>query len=111
MTKRYFITNTLKTDLPLILQQSTNRRYIHFIHCRLVLNNALIGDVTVHADFVIDLPYLNNFVSFANIDLSKRKKYEVLNNPREIKIWFQDLQGNIVAVNNDDFVLELMLEF
>jgi len=111
MVKRYFVTNTLKTELPLLFFNSKNKRHISFVHCRLVVNNALIGDVSIHSDFITDMPYLDYFVSFVNVDISKRKKWEVLNNPRELNVWFQDLQGNTVNVNDGEFVLELLLEW
>ena len=113
MPKRYLVTNTEITDLPQEFINSKNKRYIHFMHSRLILNNALIGDITIHGDFITDLPYLNNFISFVNVDISKRKKWEILHNPRQIKLWFQDLQGNIIdlTANNGQFVTELMLEF
>ena len=111
MVKRYFVTNTLKSSLPLQFVTSKAKKYISFIHCRLVLNNALIGDVSIHSDLITDLPYLNYFVSFVNVDIAKRKKWEMLFDQRDIRVWFQDLNGSVVAVNDGDFVLELLLEY
>jgi len=111
MVKRYFTTNTLKTALPLSFVTSKDKKHISFIHCRLVVNNALIGDVSLHSDFITDMPYLNYFVNFVNVDIAKRKKWEILNSPREINVWFQDLQGNIINVTDGQFILELLLEY
>lgn len=68
----------------------------------------MIGDVMLHALFVERDNYLDSFICFTNTILTKYKKYEV--KPKnKFKIWFTDLMGNLINVQQ--FVLELMLEY
>lgn len=69
----------------------------------------MVGDVELHANFIERDNYLDSFVCFTNTILTKYKKYEVTKPKDSFKIWFTDLMGNLIDVQQ--FVLELMLEF
>ena len=88
---------------------SKNPKYIHVIHCRCIFSNALVGDFMLHASFVERDNYLDSFICFTNTVLCKYKKYEVNHVKDHFRIWFTDLNGNLINVQQ--FVLELMLEY
>ena len=109
MVKTYFYTNTLETKLPDEFITSANKKFIHVIHCRCIYSNYLVGDIKLHASFIQRHDYMDSFVCFTNTILTKYKKYEVTRPKPTFKIWFSDMEGNTVEVQN--FVLELMLEY
>lgn len=88
---------------------SKNPKFVHVIHCRCLFSNAMVGDVMLHASFVERDNYLDSFICFTNTILTKYKKYEVTRPKETFKIWFTDLNGNLINVQQ--FVLELMLEY
>lgn len=88
---------------------SKNSKFIHVIHCRCLFSNAMVGDVMLHASFIERDNYLDSFICFTNTMLTKYKKYEVTKPKDTFKIWFTDLMGNLINVQQ--FVLELMLEY
>lgn len=88
---------------------STNLKYIHVIHCRCLFSNSMVGDIMLHSNFFERNNYLDSFVCFTNTILTKYKKYEVSHPKDSFKIWFTDLNGNLIDVQQ--FVLELMLEY
>ena len=109
MVKTYFYTNTLETKLPDEFINSSNRKFIHVIHCRCVFNDYLVGDAELHASFIQRNDYFDSFVCFTNTILTKYKKYEVTRPRPTFKVWFSDMEGNPIEVQN--FMLELMLEY
>jgi len=111
MVKRYFNVSTKHVVLPYEFIHSSNKKYIHFIHCRLIVNNILVGNASIHTDFITSLPTLNGFMSWCNVDLSKRFKWELLHNPQTFNVWFKDHAKNDIPINDGDFVLQLLLEF
>ena len=109
MTKTYFYTNTLETTLPDEFINSKNQKFIHVIHCRCKYNDYLVGDIKLHASFIQRHDYMDSFVCFTNTILTKYKKDEVTRPKSTFTIWFSDMDGNTVGVQN--FILELMLEY
>jgi len=111
MPKLYIHTNTFTTKLPDQFITGKNR-YIHFLHCKLVTNNALIGDVSVHSlDLVKEYPYLDGFLWWCNFVNSDRYKWKIEGTLREFTVNFKQLGASPVVINEGDFVLSLMLEW
>ena len=111
MVKRYFTVNTKEFSLPEEFIFSRNKKYIHFIHCRLEYNNQLVGNASVHADWITEMPCLNQFVSWCNVDITKRFKWEVLHNPKTCNVWFMENASTDLTIPDGSFVLQLMLEY
>ena len=111
MVKRYFNVNTKHFELPQEFIISKNKKYIHFIHCRLVVNNVLVGNASVHGDFIHSIPTLDKFISWCNVDITKRFKWEVLYDINSVNVWFKDHAKNDITVIDGDFVLQLLLEY
>jgi len=114
MVKRYFITNSLITDLPLdFINSKDNKRYIHVLNVKLmeIASGKLLMDVSVHGDFIIDNPDRNGFICFCNEQLAKRKKWQILHQPRKINLHFEDLDGALIDPALIKFTVEFMLEF
>ena len=88
---------------------SRNPKFIHVIHCRCLFSDSIVGDIMLHCSFIERDNYLDSFVCFTNTILTKYKKYEVTKPKDTFKIWFTDLNGNLINVQQ--FVLELMLEY
>ena len=128
MVKTYFYTSTTETKLPDEFLVSKNPKFIHVIHCRcrynehLVgdkfihvihcrcrYNEHLVGDIELHASFIQRHEYRDSFVCYTNTILTKYKKYEVVRPKPTFKVWFSDMNGEKVDVQN--FNLELMLEY
>lgn len=114
MVKRYFITNTLSTDLPLdFINATKEKRHIHVLNVKLMETSSgkLLMDVSVHGDFIIDNPDRNGFICFCNEQLAKRKKWQIFHQPRKINLHFEDLDGVTINPSTIKFTAEFMLEF
>ena len=121
MVKTYFYTSTEETKLPDEFLVSKNVKYIHVLHCRCVYNEGLAGDIELHASFIQRHDYRDSasfiqrhdyrdsFVCYTNTILTKYKKYEVVRPKPTFKVWFTNMNGEKVDVQN--FNLELMLEY
>ncbi len=107
--KTYFVTNTLNTTLPAAFVYSTNPKFIHVQHCRAIFKDYLVGDIEMHASFIQRDGYCDNFVCFTNTQLTKYKKYQITGSKPSFIVWFTDMNGKHVNVQN--FKLELMLEY
>ena len=107
--KTYFYTSTEETKLPDDFLVSKNVKYIHVLHCRCVYNEGLAGDIELHASFIQRHDYRDSFVCYTNTILTKYKKYEVVRPRPTFKVWFTNMNGEKVDVQN--FNLELMLEY
>lgn len=105
--KTYFITNTLETKFPDEFIYSRNPKYIQVIHCRCIYNDYMVGDVELHTNFIQRNDYFDGFVCYTNTILTKYKKYEYTGTKPNFKIWFTDMDGNEVSVQN--FKLDLLL--
>ena len=109
-TKRYLTTDTLKTEFPNEFIFSKNRKFIEVLSVHLFVNDEQIDDeieahhkpkfITFHSDFVQDMRDLNCYVCLANYRLTKRKKYELLNNQYEFNLWFTDIDGTVLDASN-----------
>ena len=113
MPKRYFITNTHTTDLPLDFINSKDKKHIHVISVRLIdsTSGALIMNTSMHSDFIIDHPDLNGFVCIANDLISKRKKWEILHRPTRVNLHFEDFDGTTINPSTYKFIAEFLLEW
>jgi len=111
MPKRYFNVNTKDFNLPLEFTQSKGRKYIHFIHCRLEYENQLVGNASIHSNWVTSMPTLDSFIGWCNVDITKRFKWEVLYDSYRYTIWFKENAVNSIVVPDGTFVLQLMLEW
>ena len=108
--KRYLTTDTLKTEFPYEFVYSRNRRFVEILSIHLFIDDSRIDDqieafnkpkfITFHSDFVQDMRHLNCYVCLANYRLTKRKKYELLNNQTEFNIWFTDIDGTVLNADN-----------
>ena len=107
--KTYFYTSTEETKLPDEFLVSKNVKYIHVLHCRCVYNEGLAGDIELHASFIQRHDFRDSFVCYTNTILTKYKKYEVVRPKPTFKVWFTNMNGEKVDVQN--FNLELMLEY
>ena len=115
--KRYFVTKELTTDLPYEFINSTNKRYIHVVSCKLVhidpaTNQTTIPQhVTLHANFVNDKKYVDSYVRSVNQPYLKRDKYEQLDKNEQVTVWFKYINGVDIDMTNMHFILKLMLEY
>ena len=111
MPKRYFNVNTKEFSLPLEYTQANGKKYIHFIHCRLEYQNQLVGNASIHANWVTSMPTLDSFISWCNVDIAKRFKWEIKHDPYQCTVWFKENATNNITVPDGSFVLQLMLEW
>ncbi len=109
MVKTYFITDSLYNSFPVEFTCSREPKFIHIQHCRAVFKDYLVGDIELHASFIQRNGYCDNFVCFTNFTMTKYKKYEYTGTRPDFRIWFTDMNGNPVTVQN--FKLEMMLEY
>ena len=103
--------STKHFQLPYEFRISNIKKYIHFIHCRVEVNNLLVGNASIHTDFITSMPTLDGFMSWCNVDISKRFKWEVLYDIQNVNVWFKEHSLNNTNVNDGDFVLQLLLEY
>jgi len=112
MVKRYFNVNTKTTRLPFEFTQAKGPRFIHFIHCRLEYQNQLVGNASVHGNWIVRMPTLDGFVSWCNVDITKRFKWEITHDMNTLEVWFKEnATGGNLNIPDGSFVLQLMLEF
>ena len=107
VTKTYLITNTLETSFPPDFLNSKNKKYIQFRWCRGLWKGKLVGDISLHADFICRDRYMDSMVCYINDDQGKYEKYEYNSTSRKFKVWFKDIKGN--PVEPEAFTLKLML--
>lgn len=106
--KTYFWTNTKQNTLPAEFVGSKNRKWIVVEECKATLNDTLIGDVIMHADFIQRDHYLNYSCCFVNEEANRdTAKYEIINYQPTFKVWFTDLEQN--PVEPQAFTLRLLL--
>ena len=76
--------------------------------CKATLNDTLIGDVIMHADFIQRDHYLDYSCCFVNEEANRdTAKYEIINYQPTFKVWFTDLEQN--PVEPQAFTLRLLL--
>ena len=107
-TKTYLWTNTLKTPFPSGFVASKNKRYIIVEQCKAIINDELVGDVILHADFIERDYYLDCSCCFVNEQPNKdTAKYEYNGYKRDFKVWFTDMKQQIIEP--EAFTLRLLL--
>lgn len=123
--KRYFITDSLTSDLPHWFINSTNQKQIVVITSRFFyIDSETLGEeneaklvesilepkfITLHGDFIHDERHMDSMVIFCNEPVIKRKKYEQLGRQTKINIWFKNLDGTKIDIQEDNdgyFVME-----
>ena len=110
-TKKRYLTvkNNNHVEFPHEFINSINPKWIVVRNCKALYRDTLVGDIELHADFIKRDHDCNYFVMFANELQVKPKKYEYLTNESTFNIWFEHIDGSVVAV--DEFVLELLLMY
>ena len=107
-TKTYFWTNQTKNNLPAEFVASQNRKWIVVEECKAILNDTLIGDVIMHADFIQRDHFLDYSCCFVNEEANRdTAKYEIIGFLPTFKVWFTDLLQN--PVEPQAFTLRLLL--
>ncbi len=109
MVKTYFIVDKYENQFPWQFTATLKPKFIHVQHCRCIYKDSLVGDVQLHASFVLRDAYLNGFVCYTNTILTKYKKYEYTSSISNFNVWFTDMDGKPIDVQN--FTLEMMLEY
>ena len=107
ITKRYFATRELKNKFPPAFNVSKNPRYIIVRSCKCLKDDILVGDLELHADFVVEDPYCDHYVCNVNEILTKPIKYEYNKSSLGFNVWFTNMYGEKVDV--DTFLLHLLL--
>lgn len=117
LTRKYFITSDLESELPHDFVNSPNQKYIIVDDCKLFISEPAIDDdieafhtprfVTLHADFIHNTRYLDSYVGFCNSHL--HKEYQQFGRQNKFKIWFKDINANPISMTNVKFILELLL--
>jgi hypothetical protein len=104
--KTYLVTKTLETRYPILFYRSKQPRYVIFQHCRCVYHNGkstdyVPVDIQVHADWIERDFYEDHFAGFANTNLTKYKKWQVISPKETFKIWFTDMKGEKIKTFED----------
>ena len=94
--------------LPPEFISSRNKKWIIIEECKATFKNQLVGDVLLHADFIMRDYYLDHACCFVNEQANKdTAKYEYNSTRPEFKLWFTDLHGKLVDM--DGFVFRSLL--
>lgn len=100
--------NTFTCTFPPEFIASKNKKYIVIEECKAIFNKQLVGDVILHADFILRDHYLDYACCFVNEEANKdTAKYEYNGTRPIFKLWFTDLHGNMVDM--DAFVFRSLL--
>ena len=109
-TKTYFWVNQFENKFPAPFRNSRNKKWIVVEECKATVNDSLVGDVILHADFICRDPYLDYACCFINEEANRdTAKYEYTGDKETFKLWFSDLKGNNVDNEIDAFALRLLL--
>lgn len=85
---------------PSAFCSSMNPRQIIVMECMATYKHTLVGDIVMHADFIIDDYWFDHAVCFINKEPNRKTaKYDYNSYKQEFNFWFTDLKG--VSVNND----------
>ena len=108
--KTYFWVNQYENTFPPEFIASKNPKFIVVEECKAKYKDALVGDVILHADFILRDHYLDYACCFINEEANRdTAKYEYNSYKPTFKLWFTDLLGNNVNENIDAFVLRMLL--
>ena len=87
---------------------SRNRKWIVVEECKATLKDKLVGDVIMHASFILRDHYLDYACCFVNEEANRNTaKYEYNGSYNTFRLWFTDLSGNMVDI--DAFALRTLL--
>ena len=112
IVKTYFATDKMEDEFPPEFVNAVGKKYIVVRLCYATVDNYLVGDLMLHADWIKRDYYLDHFVNMVNVinNGDKPDKYEYPEcASRKFKVWFTDLKGNVVIP--DSFVLKLLLMY
>lgn len=110
ITKTYFWTNKLENNFPPEFIASRNKKWIVVEECKATLKDVLVGDVIMHADFILRDHYMDYSCCFVNEEANRdAAKYEYSSYKSNFKLWFTDLKGNNVEI--EAFALRMLLIF
>ena len=112
VVKTYYATDTLHSEFPPEFVSAIGEKYIEVRLCWATVNNILVGDLMLHADFIKRDTYLDHFVNIVNVinNGASPDKYSYPEcSSKDFNVWFTDLKGNKVDV--DAFVLKLLLVY
>ena len=73
IVKTYFLTDKLENDFPPDFLNSRNKKYIQFRWCRATFNGKLVGDISIHSDFICRDRYMDSLICYIN---NTHGKYE-----------------------------------
>ena len=108
--KTYFWVNQFNNKFPPEFIASKNKKYIVIEQCKAKYKDVLVGDVIMHADFIIRDHYLDYACCFVNEEANKdAAKYEYNSFKSDFKIWFSDMKGNNVDADIDAFIVRMLL--
>lgn len=109
-TKTYFWVNQFENTFPPEFIASKNKKWIVVEECKAQYKGSLVGDVILHADFVIRDHYMDYACCFINEEANRdTAKYEYTSSRQTFRLWFSDLKGNSVDADIDAFALRLLL--
>ena len=110
ITKTYFWINEYNNKFPPEFIASKNKKYIVIEQCKAKYKDVLVGDVIMHADFIIRDHYMDYSCCFVNEEANKdTAKYEYNSLKPDFKIWFTDMKGQNVNADIDAFVVRMLL--
>ena len=110
--KTYYCTSDFHSEFPPEFVSAIGEKYIEVRLCWATVNNTLVGDLMLHADFIKRDAYLDHFVNIVNVingGASPDKYAYPECSSKDFNVWFTDLKGNRVDV--DAFVLKLLLVY
>ena len=110
--KTYYCTSDSHSEFPPEFVSAIGEKYIEVRLCWATVNNTLVGDLMLHADFIKRDAYLDHFVNIVNVingGASPDKYAYPECSSKDFNVWFTDLKGNRVDV--DAFVLKLLLVY
>ena len=109
-TKTYFWVNQYENTFPPEFIASKNQKYIVVEECKAKYKSKLVGDVILHADFILRDHYMDYACCFINEEANRdTAKYEYNSYKPTFKLWFTDLEGNDVNDDIDAFALRMLL--
>ena len=106
--KTYLWTCDYNTPFPPEFLTSKNQKFVVVEQCKATYKNHLAGDVIMHASFIQRDPYMDHACCFVNEEPNRdTAKYEIYSFQPGFRVWFTDIAGNQVLVDN--FALRLLL--
>ena len=90
---------------------SKNKRWVEIHHCKVLYNDAAVGDLVLHSDIVQRDAYLDHTIMNVNETRTKYKKYEYTQQKQYFTIWFTSFAFPDKEVDEKKltFLCEMML--